>query len=65
MFIHQNVEAQMSEDLGAYAEMIMANGQEKAATRFPSLAELIEKCLSCKSMVKEILNFLHEDTGPA
>ncbi len=59
--IHHEIEAQEYEQLGAYAEAIIAQGREEADKRFPILAEHIRKCPSCKSTLDETLAFLNED----
>lgn len=58
--IHHEIEAQEYEQMGAYAEAIVAEGREKADERFPILAEHIEKCPGCKSTLEETLAFLNE-----
>jgi len=58
--IHHEIEAKDYEQMGAYAEAIVAEGREKADERFPILAEHIERCPSCKSTLEETLAFLNE-----
>jgi hypothetical protein len=58
--IHHEIEVQDYEHFGAYAEAIVAEGQEKADKRFPLLAEHIKRCQSCKTTLEEILAFLNE-----
>lgn len=48
------------ENMGAYAEAIVAEGREKADKRFPILAEHINKCPVCQSSLEETLAFLKE-----
>jgi len=58
--IHHEVEAQDYERMGAYAETIVAKGQEVADKRYPKLAEHIRRCSSCKATLEETLAFLKE-----
>ena len=58
--IHHEIEAQEYEQMGAYAEAIVAGGRKKADKRFPILAEHIRRCPSCKSTLEETLAFLNE-----
>ncbi len=58
--IHHEIEVQDYEQLGAYAEAIIAKGKEEADKRFPVLASHIRKCSSCKSTLEETLTFLNE-----
>lgn len=58
--IHHEIEAKDYEQMGAYAEAIVAEGREKADKRFPLLAQHIERCPSCKSTLEETLTFLNE-----
>ena len=58
--IHHEIGAQEYEQMGAYAEAIVAKGQEKADKRFPLLANHIKRCPGCKSTLEAILAFLHD-----
>jgi hypothetical protein len=58
--IHHEIEAQDYEQMGAYAEAIIAKGREEADKRFPVLAEHVRSCLSCASTLEETLAFLNE-----
>jgi hypothetical protein len=58
--IHHELEAQEYEQLGAFAEAIVAQGKEEAEKRFPILAEHLRECPSCKSTLEETLIFLNE-----
>jgi len=58
--IHHEIEAQEYEQMGAYAEAIVAKGQEEADKRFPLLAEHIKRCPGCQSTLEAILAFLHD-----
>jgi len=58
--IHHEIEAQDYEQMGAYAEAIIAKGREEADKRFPVLAEHVRSCLSCASTVEDTLAFLDE-----
>ena len=58
--IHHEIEAQEYEQMGAYAEAIVAEGREEADKRFPVLAEHIRRCPGCKSTMEEIVAFLKE-----
>lgn len=58
--IHHEIEAQDYEQMGAYAEAIIAEGREEADKRFPVLAEHVRRCASCTSTLEETLAFLNE-----
>ncbi len=58
--IHHEIEAQDYEQMGAYAEAIIAKGREEADKRFPVLAEHVRRCSSCSSTLEETLAFLKE-----
>lgn len=58
--IHHEIEAQGYEQMGAYAEAIIAEGREKANKHFPILAEHIRRCPSCQSSLEATLAFLNE-----
>ena len=58
--LHHEIEALDYERMGAYAETIVAKGQEEADKRFPILAEHISRCPGCKSTLEETLAFLKE-----
>ena len=62
--IHHEIEAQEYEQMGAYAEAIVAEGRDEADKRFPVLAEHIRRCPGCKSTLEETVAFLneHEET---
>lgn len=57
--IHHEMEAQEYEQMGAYAEAIVAEGREEADKRFSVLAEHIRRCPNCKSTLEETLAFLN------
>ncbi len=52
--------AQEYEQMGAYAEAIVAKGREEADKHFPVLADHIKRCPGCKSTLEAILAFLNE-----
>jgi hypothetical protein len=58
--IHHEIEVLEYEQMGAYAEAIVAEGKEKADKRFPILAEHIRRCPGCKSTLEETVAFLNE-----
>ena len=58
--IHHEIEAQEYEQMGAYAEAIVAGGRKKADKRFPILAKHIRRCPGCKTTLEETLTFLNE-----
>jgi hypothetical protein len=58
--LHQEIEAQEYEHMGAYAEAIVAKGREEADKSFPLLVEHIKRCPGCASTLEEILAFLNE-----
>lgn len=58
--IHHELEAQEYEQMGAYAEAIVAKGRAEADKRFPVLAEHIRRCPGCKATLEETVAFLRE-----
>jgi len=58
-------EAQEFERLGVYAETIVAEGQEKAAQRFPDVAAHLKTCPDCRSALEATVAFIigTEETG--
>ena len=58
--IHHEIEVLEYEQMGAYAEAIVAEGKENADKRFPILAEHISRCPGCKSTLEETEAFLNE-----
>jgi hypothetical protein len=58
--IHHEIEVLEYEQMGAYAEAIVAEGKEKADKRFPILAKHIRRCPGCKSTLEETVAFLNE-----
>lgn len=58
--IHQEEESRTLEHLGAYAETIVASGQDEAERRFPILSGHIDKCRACQGALKDMLAFLRE-----
>lgn len=58
--IHHEIEVLGYEQMGAYAEAIVAEGKEKADKRFPILAKHIRRCPGCKSTLEETVAFLNE-----
>ncbi len=60
VMIHHEIEAQEYEQMGAYAEAIVAEGRAEADKRFPVLAEHIRRCPGCKSTLEETVAFLNE-----
>lgn len=58
--LHHKIESQEYEQLGAYAEAIIAKGENEADKRFPTIAEHIHRCSGCKSVLEETLAFLRE-----
>ena len=58
--IHHEIVAQDYEQMGAYAEAILAEGREEADKRFLVLAEHIRKCPGCTSTLDETLDFLND-----
>ena len=53
-------EAQVFERMGAYAEAIVADGQEKADERFPDVATHLQICPDCRATVQSIVAALKE-----
>lgn len=51
-------EAQEFERLGVYAETIVAEGQEKAAQRFPDVAAHLKMCPDCRSALDATVAFI-------
>ena len=58
--IHHEIESQEYEQMGAYAEAIVARGEKEADKRFPQLAVHVKSCSDCRIMLKDILSFLKE-----
>ena len=58
--IHLAAESVDYEQIGAYAEAIVAEGKEDADKQFSVLADHIKKCSGCKTILEEILDFLNE-----
>lgn len=58
--IHHEIAVHDYEQMGVYAEAMKAEGRNKADKRFPVLAEHIRRCASCRSWLKETLDFLNE-----
>ncbi len=58
--INHIIESQEYEQIGGYAETIIAKGRKEADKRFPTLAEHIKSCSSCKTTLEETLMFLKE-----
>ena len=58
--IHHEIEVVEYEQIGAYAETIVAEGKKKAEKRFPILAAHIRRCPGCKSTLEETVAFLKE-----
>ncbi|MFI5422228.1 MAG: hypothetical protein ACHQ1H_14790 [Nitrososphaerales archaeon] len=51
---------QIRNDIPAYIETIELRGKEEARKRYPRLAEHLQKCKSCRSMVAGIQTLKHE-----
>lgn len=58
--IHHEIASQEYEQMGAYAEAIVAMEEKEADRRFPQLAEHIRTCPDCRAILKETLAFLRE-----
>jgi hypothetical protein len=58
-------EAREFERLGAYAETIVNEGQEKAAQRFPDIAAHLNNCSDCRRTIEATIAFITgtEETG--
>ena len=54
------IEAHKYEQLGAYAETIVAAGRIKADQRFPVLATHLKICFDCRSMLEATVDFIAE-----
>lgn len=61
--LDRKIEAHRYERLGVYAEAIVAEGHDKAATLFPDLAAHLRSCPDCRSMLEATVDFLAEQTG--
>lgn len=55
-------EARMYECLGAYAEYLAEEGQDKARLRFPDIAAHLEICPDCHTAVEATVSFIAEET---
>lgn len=60
--IHCELESRRYEQIGAYAEAIVAKGKEEADRRFHVLAQHIKECSECTSLLEDTLDFLNETT---
>jgi hypothetical protein len=58
--IHYRAEAPDYEDLGAYAETVLAQGEGEANTQFPLLGMHLSLCKTCKSTIDATIAFLNE-----
>jgi len=58
--IHHEIDVQEYEQIGAYAEAIIAVGREEADKRFAVLAEHIRRCSNCKATLEETVAFLNK-----
>lgn len=58
--IHHKLDAVTCECIGAYAETIVKVGSVLAGQRFPVLAEHMEQCAHCSSILREMLDFLRD-----
>ncbi len=58
--IHLTAETLNYEQIGAYAEAIVAEGKENANRRFSVIAAHIKKCSVCQTLLEETLDFLNE-----
>jgi|GEM_PF-1235641 len=54
-------EARNYERIGAYAEAVVAEGQERAALRFPVLAAHLRTCSECRLRTEETIAAIHSD----
>lgn len=58
--IHRTAETLDYEQIGAYAEAIVATGRENADERFSILAEHVKRCSTCQAILEQILDFFQE-----
>jgi hypothetical protein len=58
--IHLTAETLNYEQMGAYAEAIVAEGKEDADRRFSVIAAHIKACSVCQALLEEILDALNE-----
>ena len=58
--ITDQIESRKFEQLGAYAEKIVAEGRAKADEQFPIIAKYIRRCSSCQSVLEDMLDFLRK-----
>ncbi len=56
--INHKIQAQEYEQMGEYAEAVIAKGKKQADKRFPVLVEHIKNCSTCRSTLEETLIFL-------
>ncbi|HEY5001659.1 MAG TPA: hypothetical protein VII61_00805 [Ktedonobacteraceae bacterium] len=52
------IEAHKYEQLGTYAEAIVAEGHAKASLRFPVIAAHLKICFDCRSMLEATVDFI-------
>lgn len=58
--IHQKIQSLELEQMGAYAEALVAHKEEEANRRFPALAKHISTCPDCQAALEDTVAFLHE-----
>jgi hypothetical protein len=58
--IHLAAETLDHEQIGAYAETIVAEGKKEADKRFSILAKHINRCSICHTLLEELLDSLNE-----
>ena len=54
------IETHKYEQLGTYAEAIVAEGHAKADQRFPIIAAHLKLCFDCRSMLEATVDFITE-----
>ena len=58
--IHHEIKSREYEQMGAYAEAIVAHGKKEANRHFPALVDHIRTCSRCQITLEETLAFLNE-----
>lgn len=61
--MHHKIQSWEHEQMGAYAEALVAQGEEEANRRFPALAKHISACPDCQAALEDTVAFLHESDG--
>lgn len=61
--LREQIESRRLEYIGAYAEKIISEGQDKADKQFPLLAKYIKRWPDCQSELEDTLDFLRQSAA--